>query len=376
MGKFYPPMDVNKTDNQRLTRSLNERIKELTCLYEISKISQKEEVKISATLDEIAVTIPNGWQFPTKMAAKIILDGQQHGSNKNPLYSQSTPLIISAIERGNVTVFYHKKPNKNQPVFLPEEEALLHQIGIELIAIIELHEKRENEKRIQQRLQQNDRLNLLSEITAGIAHELNTPLGNILGFSELLLRHEKESSKIADLKRIVDSTLHARSIVKKLMFFSCEMPSQFKHYDLNELVKENINLLQLQLREKSIHLKVDFHNEHLAIRADAIQFSQVLFNLILNAISAMEIKGSLEVKTGIDQEDVFLQITDNGRGMSKDTVAKIFQPFFTTKPIGEGTGLGLAVVYGIIQSHGGSITVDSEPNVGTTFTVKLKKDVQ
>lgn len=374
MGKIYPLMAEIQSDNQRLTRSLNERIKELSCLYEISKITQNQELDLSGILNSIAEVIPSGWQFPNKMAAKIILDGELYGSNKNPLFTQTAMLTINTIERGTLTVFYYKNPLKNQPLFIPEEEALIHQIGLELMAIIDLHEKRENEKRVQQRLQHNDRLNLLSEITAGIAHELNTPLGNILGFSELMLKTEKESSKIADLKRIVNSSLHARSIVKKLMFFSCEMPSQFKRYDLNGLIKENIHLLQLQLKEKDIEVALLLAETELPIKADAVQFSQILFNLVLNAVSAMDSNGKLEIKTSIDGSEIKLEISDNGKGMTKETAAKIFQPFYTTKAVGEGTGLGLAVVYGIVQSHGASISVASTPNEGTTFIIKLSKN--
>ena len=374
MGKIYPVMAEIQSDNKRLTRSLNERIKELSCLYEISKITQNQELDLAGILNSISEVIPSGWQFPNKMGAKIMLDGEQYGSNKNPLFTQNVTLTINSIERGNLTVFYHKNPSKNQPTFIPEEEALIHQIGLKLMAIIDLHEKRENEKRVQQRLRHNDRLNLLGEITAGIAHELNTPLGNILGFSELMLKKEKEPTKINDLKRIVSSSLHARSIVKKLMFFSCEMPSQFKKYDLNKLIKENIHLLQLQLNEKDIQVELLLSETALPTRADAVQFSQILFNLVLNAVSAMDTNGKLKIKTSLEESEINLEISDNGKGMTKETAAKIFQPFYTTKAVGEGTGLGLAVVYGIVQSHGGSITVSSELNKGTTFIIKLAKN--
>jgi len=368
-------MTTNQLKKYSLSRSLNERIKELSCLYEISKIAQKAVVDLPSTIEEITSVIPKGWQFPSKMAANIVLDGEVFGTSTPSQHFQFTDLVINGVNRGKLIVYYHTEPPEDQIIFLKEEEALIYQIGLELIAIFELHEKRENEKKIQQRLRHNDRLNLLGEITAGIAHELNTPLGNILGFSELLLRGEKDSKKVADLTKIINSSLHARSIVKKLMFFSCEMPSQFKHHYINQLISENLGLLQIQLNEKEIEVILDLSPTDLPIKVDAIQFSQILFNLVLNAISAMPIKGKLTIKTREEEGEVVLTISDNGKGISKESMTKLFQPFFTTKPVGEGTGLGLAVVYGIVQSHGGKITVDSELEKGTVFTIKLKKDV-
>ena len=218
-------------------------------------------------------------------------------------------------------------------------------------------------------LRRNDRLNLLGEITAGIAHELNTPLGNILGYAELMQTQDKKN---ADLGKIIKSTLHARHIVKKLMFFSCDMPSQFKMTQINALILENIDLLHLQLAEANVHIDFNLEENLPQVKVDAIQFSQVLFNLILNAIAAMPNGGPISIKTTHTKKYISLKIKDSGTGIDPKNMQKIFEPFYSTKEAGSGTGLGLAVTYCIVQAHQGEISVISNLGEGTEFTIQLK----
>lgn len=156
------------------------------------------------------------------------------------------------------------------------------------------------------------------------------------------------------------------------MYFSCEMPSQFKLVNLNDVIIESTNLLQIQLSENKVQLELILSKQVSPIRLDSIQFSQVLFNLVLNAIAAMPTGGVLKITTNVRKEHVILKIKDHGIGMDKKDLVKIFQPFYTTKP--SGTGLGLAVVHGIIQSHRGTIRVDSEKGKGTEFTITLDQN--
>lgn len=360
-----------------LSNNLKERVKELSCLYQISKIAhQSENESIDIILHKILLIIPQGWQYPESTAACLYLDNEVYGNTNTTDNCIETKLIIDKKERGRLLVYIKDTVKDYSKIhFLKEEKDLLDQIGIELNTIIEIQEKREKQKWIDSKIRQTDRLNLLGEMTAGIAHELNTPLGNILGFAELLLKSENEPNKKNDLKKIIKSSIHARTIVKKLMFFSCEMPTQFQKIDINQLIRENLELLSLQVRENNIAVELNLDEKLEAIRIDSIQISQLMFNLVLNAINAMKNteNGKIEINSSQNENYVFLSIKDNGHGIDQKHHTKVFEPFFTTKAAGEGTGLGLAVVFGIVQSHGGKIEVISQKNEGAEFKIQFNK---
>lgn len=353
--------------NKNISELLNERVKELKCLYEVSKVCQNYNQPLHTTIKQILAAIPNGWQYPDKLNAYIIFDDTIFGKENtdNSLTTASSDIIINEIKRGQLIVYY----KSNKYVFLEEEEPLLNNISIETASFIERFEQREKEKVLEAKMRHNDKLAVLGELTASIAHELNTPLGNVLGYAELLKKSEKEPVKKEDIQKIISSAINARDIVKKLMYFSCEMPQQFNLININDQVEENIGLLQKQLIENNVNLRLNLEKNLPLIRLDKLQFSQVLFNLVLNAINALPQNGEIHISTFLTGNVVSLSVKDNGSGISEENQAKIFQPFFTTKAKGVGTGLGLSVVHGIVQNHKGKITVNSEVNIGTEFII-------
>lgn len=359
-----------KDEKGYLRELLNERVKELKCLYEISKICQDVTCPMDAILARILEVVPEGWQYPDRLKVHLKLDTIELGvfeQGQDIVFLEST-LTIQNVNRGKIIVGY-TDVNEKLFSFLPEELQLLNQISHEISSYVERNEQREKDAKMEQILRGNDRLNILSELTAGIAHELNTPLGNILGYAELLQRSEKEPLKRNDIQKIISSTKNAREIVKRLMYFSCDMPQQFSLANINDLINENIGFLQKQIIDNQVKIEMNLDDAVPLIRLDGLQFSQVLFNLILNAIGAIEKGGKVKITTLANREKLILKIKDNGKGISKENQQLIFQPFFTTKPTGEGTGLGLSVVHGIVKGHGGGIEVESEIGVGTEFSI-------
>lgn len=356
-----------------LSHKLSERVKELECLYNISRIAKFKKNDLTECLQEIVSEIPKGWQFPERVSAHLSLGEQYFGTPPTHKHQKTTFQMSNGV-KGELFVYYKTVDSGaiDQP-FLFEEQFLLNQIGHEIHSLVELDLKQKNEKIIQEKLKSEDKINLLGEITAGIAHELNTPLANILGYSELLLKEEKDKEKVTDLEKVIKSAKHAVEIVKKLMFFSCDMPSSYKEVDLNTLIKDNVNLLKLQLNDKSIHITFHLEEDLPMMKIDPVQFAQVLFNIILNAIDAMEVGGRLVISTRRIQNEIRLAISDNGIGMNEEELKALFQPFYSKKRHSKGTGLGLAVSHGIVQAHGGRIEVSSTPNRGTTFTIILQK---
>ena len=220
-----------------------------------------------------------------------------------------------------------------------------------------------------------DRLSILGEITAGIAHELNTPLANILGFSELL-KSDLEADNIitSDLDKIIENTIYSREIVKKLMYFSCEMPQEKKRVNIVPNIKSAIDLLDATFRKEQVKYILKIEETELWLKADPVQLTQIIFNLLMNAIYFSPKDGLVEIKVFQTETNIVFQIIDQGKGFNEADLNKMFQPFFTTKSTGDGVGLGLSVVHGIVTSHKGTITATNNKNKGATFTVTLAKD--
>lgn len=363
-------MNQEDFNSNTLSRNLAERVKELECLYNISRIATIHKNDLPRALELIIKEIPNGWQYPESVKAYLKYGETEFGDQPVKEKSQAVVLQIGLEMKGELFVYFKNSNSEIVEVFLREEQALLNQIGYEISSLIELDLKRKKELIIQEKLRFNDRLSLLGELTAGIAHELNTPLGNIIGYTELLQKDEQNSIRKNDLEKVLKSAKHAREIVKKLMFFSCEMPTQFKKGNLNKLVTECLDLLRIQLHEKSIQVNTKLSDEIPEINLDSVQFTQVIFNIVLNAIDAMNSGGTLTITSSFAHKDLRLKISDTGKGIPKDEIARLFQPFYTNKSE-NGTGLGLAVSHGIVQAHKGRIEVDSTVNVGTTFTIIL-----
>lgn len=257
-------------------------------------------------------------------------------------------------------------------MFLTEERRLIRTVAREFSLILKRIESEDEKQKLQMQLQHVERLAFVGELSAGIAHELNEPLGRILGFAQLIKKTGGLSDQQSeDIERIVKASLYTREIIKKLMIFSRQMPRQITWLNLNDIVSNILYFIDVRFvgRQVTIIQRLD---ESLApIQADEVQISQVLVNLITNAIHAMPRGGELIIATKNKGDGVSLSVQDTGHGMTPDVRKKIFEPFFTTKPVGQGTGLGLSVVQGIIVAHGGKIQVSSQPGKGTRIEVLL-----
>ena len=187
------------TSNQ-LSINLAERVKELECLYNISRIVRTKKHSLDHALELILNEIPKGWQFPEHMAAHLKFGPNEFGNAPIDGNFQSVYLQITNDLNGELFVYFKSSPkNMLNVYFLREEQALLNQIGNEVASLIEINVNLQKEELIKEKMRSSDRLKLLSELTAGVAHELNTPLGNIMGYSELLLESNVNAQQKQDL---------------------------------------------------------------------------------------------------------------------------------------------------------------------------------
>ena len=225
----------------------------------------------------------------------------------------------------------------------------------------------------EQRMMRSERLASIGRLAAGIAHEINNPLTSVLTFSCLLLKKGDAAMK-ERLEIIVKETTRCREIVKGLLGFARQDEPRKMRCDLNAVIENAFSLAgnQLKVRESHVTVKKEL-GEIPGLYLDPNQMTEVFVNLIINAIDALPAGGELSVATGVSQDgkSVDIRVADTGQGIAKEDLEKIFEPFFTTKEPGKGTGLGLAVAYGIINRHNGSIDVESEVGKGTTFLIKL-----
>lgn len=358
--------------------ALRERIKELTCLYGIAKVASRPGMSTGQFLGEIVELLPPGWQYPGLAQARITLDGRPYMTSsflESP-YRQRSGILIRGIRRGEVEVVYTQEmPETDEGPFLNEERSLIDEVARQVGLIIEHWESEGETSRLQEQLRHADRLATVGQLSAGVAHELNEPLGAILGFAQLAQESLSSGAPVSqDLDRIINASLHAREIIRKLMIFTRQMPTRKAPCDLNRIVRDGLYLLESRCAKEGITLLRRLEGGLPGISADPSQLQQVLVNLVVNAIQAMPDGGTLTIRTRSTHDTVFLAVEDTGIGMSRETQQQLFMPFFTSKEIGQGTGLGLPVVHGIVTGHGGAIEVISEPGKGSSFEVSFPRE--
>jgi two-component system NtrC family sensor kinase len=227
--------------------------------------------------------------------------------------------------------------------------------------------------KMQTHLIQSEKLASIGKLAAGIAHEINNPLGGVLIYAHLLLEEaDRNSSQYENLKKIVKETTRCKDIVKGLLDFSRPKEPEMVPTDINEAVLRATALFEPQAMFQNIQVRKELA-ELPRIVADSSQLQQVFTNIIANAAEAMDGKGVLTIRTLLDKSDnrIKVEFTDTGHGIKSEDITRLFEPFFTTKQVGQGTGLGLAISYSIVQKHSGRIEVRSEIGKGSTFTVIL-----
>jgi len=355
--------------------ALRERVKELTCLYGIAQITTNQDLSLDDTLLGIARLLPSAWLHSEIARARIVFDGNTYATTDfiGGKQSISSDINIDGKKIGLVEVVYiEEKPLLDEGPFLKEERNLIDTIAREVAVIIEKQQVDMEKVRLQDQMRHSDRLATVGQLAAGVAHELNEPLSNMLGFAQLAKKSQGlPKSTEHDIDKIIEASLHAREIVKKLLLFSRQMPTKKNKVNLNQIVQDGLYFLKSRCEKEGIELVRMLAPNLPEIHADSGQLHQVLVNLVVNAIQAMPAGGKLTIKTVVISDCISLIVEDTGVGMNDETIKKMFIPFFTTKEVGQGTGLGLSLVHGIVTSHGGTISVQSKLGHGSQFEIKL-----
>jgi len=238
------------------------------------------------------------------------------------------------------------------------------------------------EKRVQEmQLIQAEKLSSIGVLAAGVAHEINNPLSSVAGYAEALLRRFKEADSLSEDQRLEDfpkylqviirESYRCKGIIDSLLSFSRKTDGSVANININEILNEVLELVRYKSRYDKIEIQTRLQSDLPDVLADPTGLRQVCMNLLINAHQAINGPGLVEISTGMAKNMVMFQIKDSGCGIPKDAIDQIWDPFFTTKEVGQGNGLGLAVTYNIIKRLGGTISVESQVGKGSKFTVRI-----
>lgn len=238
------------------------------------------------------------------------------------------------------------------------------------------------ERRVQElHLVQAEKMSSIGMLAAGVAHEINNPLTSVAGYAEALLRRFRDQPRLAEnpsleifpdyLQVIMREAYRCKSIIDSLLTFSRRSDGSVGLVNLNEVIDEVLDLVRNKARQEQVSIEEERCRELPPVSADAAALRQVFMNLTMNAIQAIKGQGRIRIRTFAAGDEVVVEISDSGCGIPPEHLDQIWDPFFTTKTVGNGLGLGLAITYSIIERHQGHIEVASQVNKGCTFKVRL-----
>lgn len=244
-----------------------------------------------------------------------------------------------------------------------------------------VEQKTDELKKIQAHLLHVEKMASLGKLSATVAHELNNPLAGILNYARLTGKRLSDGKldpttagkMTKDMDTIAQEAIRCGNIVKNLLLFSKREVKKHDLHNIADIVEHCLHLIQHHLELKHIELKTNFPDDDLVTVCDIEQLRQAILALMINAIEAMPDGGTLSATIEADEQWIKVKLSDTGCGIEKDQLAKIFEPFYSSKTDGTGVGLGLSVAYGIIEAHRGKIWVDSEVGKGSTFTVQIPR---
>lgn len=373
-----------------LAASFNEMVENLRRAREIRERKELLESVLNNVKESIIVFDPDGNIISFSRGSEEILGYKAEelvGKKYNKLGEERQEILDRVRERKSFSgeVRFKSKDGRYFP-------AQIHVMPLwnernELLAYVEIARDLTEEKvkeRLQQQLMHSEKLAAAGQLAAGVAHELNNPLGNILLYSKLLMEELSPNDlRFKNTKNIVENTLRCKEIVKSLLDYSRESEVHMTLNDINEIAQASIKMLANEMKINNIEYELHLDTGLPKLTCDRNQIQQVFVNLIQNAIQAIEDHGRIEVFTSRSPEGdgVIFGVKDNGKGIPKEAMSRIFEPFYTTKE--KGTGLGLSICYGIVERHNGKIWAESffgdgRPTMtgtpaenSTTFYVKL-----
>jgi len=335
----------------------------LACLHALALLGADPQQDLSAILAQAPELVHQAVSRP-EIAVAIRLDGRvvaQVGRVEEPA-DHVAPLVVQGRRRGSLRL--------GGPV-ATLDRAMADQVAVQLASLVAKREAQGARARLEAQVRRADRLAKMGQLAAGLAHELSEPLANILGFAQLVAAEPGlPQSVVHDMARIEAAVLHCREVIQKLLIFGRQVPLRREPVALGGVLQEVARLLEPSAARRQVQVEWAADSDAVVL-GDAAQLQQAVLNVAVNGIHAMERGGVLRLVAQRADGNVYVAVEDTGHGMSPEVMRQIFQPFFTTKGPDGGTGLGLAVVHGIVSAHGGVIDVRSALGQGTCVEIVL-----
>ncbi|UCD23771.1 MAG: hypothetical protein JSW51_12155 [Gemmatimonadota bacterium] len=378
--------EQSREELRDLSRVLQERIKELDCLYGISHIVENSGGSLEYILQETVDLLPLSWGYPEITAAQIVIQGRGVTTENFSAtrWVQRAPIFVHGEHAGDVDVFYlEQRPQRDEGPFTVDERKLLDAVAERLGRIVErINTERllkMGQHELRDRLTHLARVSTMGEMASNIAHEVNQPLTAIGTFAQACRRmmeagpaHQLEV--LNALNRITDETQRAAEIVRRLKDLVRRQETERAWCNLNSLIRDVEHLAAVDARLHDTKLRLVLTPSLPPVLVDRIQIQQVILNLIRNGIDAMQASEAVDREVVVrtlmrGRSEIELSVCDNGCGLSSDVGSRLFEPFFTTKP--HGVGVGLSISQSIVTAHHGRIWYSQNASRGTTFFVTL-----
>lgn len=373
MGGFDENSSIETGKFDLLDDRLTHQVSELSCLCAMTQLALESDVLpveelVERSLPMIRKALADR---PDTLVQVIFRDIVRGDDPRNCLSLEQAPIMFKGEMVGRL-ILGREGDSPEKTSFTPDERGFLKAAGRQLSLVIQHSQTLAEYEELLKQLRHADRLATLGQLAAGVAHQLNEPLGSILGYAQLVKKEGEFSDQVSgDLQRIIDASLDAREVIRKLLLFARPMLAQRSQITLDQIVEEGLWFFESRCEAQKIELVRELANQEKTIYVDETQIRQVVVNLVVNAMQSMPDGGKLTVRTREEEKIVVLEVEDSGVGIEETLFDQIFVPFFTTKDVNEGTGLGLSIVHGIVKAHGGTIKVMSSPGKGSRFCVQF-----
>ena len=290
------------------------------------------------------------------------------------VYAEVPELPIVVLTGLNDELIGVQAVNEGAQDYLIKGQVDTHLLRRTIRYAIERKQAEERERRLQLQLNLSTRLASLGLMVEGIAHEVNNPLSSVIGFSQMLTCEDIPENTKDDIKMINDNAQRVADIMNNLLTFARQQKLQRAYINVNDIIIATLQMRAHSLESNNITVTTELDPALPSTMADATLLQQAFLNLIINAETEMKQvhgKGRLQIKTTLISDTIQISFTDDGPGITETNLIHLFDPFFSTRGVGQGAGLGLSVCYGIINEHNGQIYVQSQPGKGAVFTVEL-----
>jgi len=365
------------TERKQLEHALNERVKELQCLYGIASIAERPEITLDELYQEVANILPPSWRYPEVTCARIVISGKEFKTEncRDTEWRQSSDIKVDGVKTGVVeTCYLEERPEIDEGPFLKEERLLINAVAQRLGDITERKKAQQAQERLSQQLQ--IKVSELEALSYSIAHDLKSPMLSIEGFSRLLradIQNQKMERIQEDIRLLESGVSKMQQFINRTLEYSRAgyLVKRTENVPFGDIVKEVITEFTEQM--SSIGATVSVAETFPRVYADRMRIVQALTNLIQNSIKYRDKTVPLKIEIGywLSKDEVVFFVRDNGLGIDASETEKVFALFYRGTADGEGSGAGLAIVKRIIEAHGGRIWAQGQSGKGTTMCFTL-----